>query len=220
MICPKCGFNNPEDYGFCLRCAYEFKDNDFQRRVLCPYCGNITHNLEECDFCHKKLDKDSLYKVVVSKKTNTPMSSDDIDQILNNISIDSKNNLSNKKVNEIQIIEEKNPANNFSFRELLSANENLLAIILGYIFSILGGVLGFIFAFYNITRKNVNTKFHGLYQLFILSIYILVLPFIFKRPDIGILGFSISVAFILTVFKSITMEFDEKNEDSLENENK
>lgn len=41
-------------------------------------------------------------------------------------------------------------------------------IIIGYIFAILGSVLGFIFAFYLITRKDSNAKKHGLIQLVVL----------------------------------------------------
>ena len=41
-------------------------------------------------------------------------------------------------------------------------------IIIGYIFAILGSVLGFIFAIYLITRKDSNAKKHGLIQLVVL----------------------------------------------------
>lgn len=43
-----------------------------------------------------------------------------------------------------------------------------LMIIIGYIFAILGSVLGFIFAIYLITRKDSNAKKHGLIQLVVL----------------------------------------------------
>lgn len=43
-----------------------------------------------------------------------------------------------------------------------------LMIIIGYIFAILGSVLGFIFAIYLITRKDANAKKHGLVQLVVL----------------------------------------------------
>ena len=41
-------------------------------------------------------------------------------------------------------------------------------IIIGYLFAILGSVLGFIFAFYLITRKDSNAKKHGIVQLIVL----------------------------------------------------
>ena len=50
-----------------------------------------------------------------------------------------------------------------------------LLIIIGYIFAILGSVLGFIFAFYLITRKDPNAKRHGIIQLVLLVLeFILV----------------------------------------------
>jgi hypothetical protein len=45
-----------------------------------------------------------------------------------------------------------------------------LMIILGYIFAILGSVLGFIFSIYLLTRKDANAKKHGLIQLLVLII--------------------------------------------------
>ena len=41
-------------------------------------------------------------------------------------------------------------------------------IIIGYLFAILGSVLGFIFAIYLITRKDSNARKHGLVQLVVL----------------------------------------------------
>lgn len=50
-------------------------------------------------------------------------------------------------------------------------NQNYrLMIIIGYIFAILGSVLGFIFAIYLITRKDSNAKKHGYIQLALLII--------------------------------------------------
>ena len=43
-------------------------------------------------------------------------------------------------------------------------------IIIGYIFAILGSVLGFIFAIYLITRKDPTAKKHGIIQLALLII--------------------------------------------------
>ena len=45
-----------------------------------------------------------------------------------------------------------------------------LMIIIGYIFAILGSVLGFIFAIYLITRKDPSAKKHGIIQLALLII--------------------------------------------------
>ena len=61
--------------------------------------------------------------------------------------------------------------------EHLSSKKNnyTLLIVIGYIFAILGSVLGFIFAFYLITRKDSNAKRHGTIQLVLLILeFILV----------------------------------------------
>ena len=54
-----------------------------------------------------------------------------------------------------------------------------IMILIGYIFAILGSVLGFIFAFYLITRKDSTAKKHGIIQLVLLII------------EFGIFGFLI-----------------------------
>ena len=61
--------------------------------------------------------------------------------------------------------------------EQLSSKKNnyTLLIVIGYIFAILGSVLGFIFAIYLLTRKDANAKRHGLIQLVLLILeFILV----------------------------------------------
>ena len=65
-----------------------------------------------------------------------------------------------------------NPKKGIGLPESISkGNEKYrLMIIIGYIFAILGSVLGFIFAFYLITRKDSNAKKHGLIQLVVLII--------------------------------------------------
>ena len=61
--------------------------------------------------------------------------------------------------------------------EQLSSKKNnyTLLIVIGYIFAILGSVLGFIFAIYLLTRKDANAKRYGLIQLVLLILeFILV----------------------------------------------
>ncbi|MBQ6813775.1 MAG: hypothetical protein IJP12_03960 [Methanobrevibacter sp.] len=56
-----------------------------------------------------------------------------------------------------------------------------LAILLGYLFAILGGLLGFVFAIYLLTRKDKRARRHGLVQLVILIVeYIMIAVFIFN----------------------------------------
>ena len=50
-----------------------------------------------------------------------------------------------------------------------------LIIIFGYIFSILGGLLGLIIAIYLVTRKDANVRKHGIIQLAIFAFYIVLI---------------------------------------------
>lgn len=50
-----------------------------------------------------------------------------------------------------------------------------LFIILGYIFAILGGLIGLIIALYLATRKDRRAKKHGLIQLGILVFYVIII---------------------------------------------
>jgi hypothetical protein len=57
-------------------------------------------------------------------------------------------------------------------------------IIAGYIFSILGGLLGLIIAIYLVTRKDPNTRKHGLIQLAIFGFYILLIAVLYFTGNI------------------------------------
>ena len=66
-------------------------------------------------------------------------------------------------------------------KEIILGGENIenrtsrWIIILGYIFSILGGIVGLIIAIYLSTRKDPIAKKHGRIQLLIFGIYILII---------------------------------------------
>lgn len=59
-----------------------------------------------------------------------------------------------------------------------------LMVFLGYLFSILGGLLGLIIAIYLITRKDPSLKRHGYIQLAIFGFYILVIAILFATGNI------------------------------------
>lgn len=201
MICPNCGYNNYHDYGFCVRCAYEFKERDYNRKFLCPSCGNISKNTQKCESCGNKLDK-SNFNILITKKDSGKLNNEDLNTILNNISKlnnnDQNNNINNAKVKNKSILNEIFKIN----------NENYKAIILGYLFSVLGGGLGLVFSFYNISRKNLNTKIHGLIQLSFLAFYALIIPILYKRPELGIILFSLTFAYIVAMFKNISLKMN------------
>lgn len=55
-----------------------------------------------------------------------------------------------------------------------------LVIYLGYLFSILGSILGLIVALYLITRKDPIAKKHGYIQIAIILIYLVILAIMFR----------------------------------------
>ncbi len=52
-------------------------------------------------------------------------------------------------------------------------------IVFGYLFSILGGLLGFIIAIYLVTRKDPSVRKHGVVQLAILLFYIILIAILY-----------------------------------------
>ena len=59
-----------------------------------------------------------------------------------------------------------------------------ILIVFGYVFSILGGLVGLIIALYLVTRKDANIRKHGLVQLAIFAFYILVIAILFATGNI------------------------------------
>ena len=108
-------------------------------RIECPRCGKV--NDGTTDFC--------IYCGTIFEEYNPE------DEDFNIFSISKKSNyrMSSKSSPE----------------DASSGNGNYRwMIIIGYLFAILGSVLGFIFAIYLITRKDSNAKKHGLVQLVVL----------------------------------------------------
>lgn len=57
-------------------------------------------------------------------------------------------------------------------------------IIFGYIFSILGGILGLIIAIYLVTRKDPVAKKHGIIQLAIFAFYLILIMIFYMTGNI------------------------------------
>lgn len=62
----------------------------------------------------------------------------------------------------------------------MKPSEHNLAIVLGYIFTLLGGWIGFIIAIYLLTRDDSRARKHGGIQLLISVIWIIVLLIVFS----------------------------------------
>ena len=65
-----------------------------------------------------------------------------------------------------------------------NSRSSTLLIVFGYIFSILGGVLGLIIAIYLSTRKDPVSRRHGHIQLAIFGFYILVIAILYATGNI------------------------------------
>ena len=59
-----------------------------------------------------------------------------------------------------------------------------ILVLLGYVFSILGGLIGLVIAIYLITRKDPSLKRHGYIQLAIFGFYIALIAFLFATGNI------------------------------------
>ena len=139
--CPQCHTTSDDQYGFCIKCGYEFSKINVDANT-CPLCNYP--NPDEADYC-VKCGSPLIFKQ------------------------DFENNQSSVGPIIIQ-------------RSYSESGENYngprtsrLLIGLGYLFSILGGLLGLIIAIYLITRKDPVAKKHGRIQLLIFVFYLIVL---------------------------------------------
>lgn len=143
--CPKCGATNDDKYGFCLNCAYEYPNKE-----------NI--NIEGNEVKRKciRCGYENPEEAVCCVKCGMPL-------IINDTVMD----------NGPFIIRIRDPKED---EELEDYNKtNPIIILLGYIFSILGGLLGFFIAIYLSTRKDPTARKHGHIQLAILIFYIVII---------------------------------------------
>lgn len=140
--CPQCHTTGDDQYGFCIKCGYEFSKLEVDGNV-CPLCNYP--NPEEADFC-VKCGSPLIFK----------------NQFENN----------EESLNPI-IIQRKISSNATDYNN--TPHTSRVLIVLGYIFSILGGLLGLIIAIYLITRKDPVAKKHGRIQLLIFVFYLILL---------------------------------------------
>lgn len=86
--------------------------------------------------------------------------------------------------NEVKpIIIRKNINSNSSFET--ADKPNMWLIVFGYVFSILGGILGLIIAIYLSTRKDPVSRKHGHIQLAIFGFYILLIAIFYATGNIS-----------------------------------
>lgn len=142
--CPQCGSTGDDQYGFCIKCGYEFEKIQ-QNKNQCPLCGFI--NPDEADFC-VKCGTPLLFKnqFVASNTGHNPI-------IIKKTEIGGA------------------PSKMSIYMKAL--------IVFGYVFSVLGGLLGLIIAIYLATRKDKRIRKHGLIQLGIFAFYIILIALLY-----------------------------------------
>lgn len=142
--CPKCHSTGDDQYGFCIKCGYEYPKIEATPNT-CPLCAY--ENPEEADYC-VKCGSPLIFK-----------------------------NQGNNPENPINPIVIRRISNDSPDMEVGTTSKIL--ILFGYIFSILGGLLGLIIAIYLVTRRDPVAKKHGRIQLAIFVFYlVLILIFI------------------------------------------
>lgn len=146
--CPQCGSASDNQYGFCIKCGFEFPKIEVNEST-CPLCGYA--NPDEADYC---------------VKCGTPL-------IFKN---QSQGNPVKPIVIEKQVINRtpQQPVSGF----------NRWLIVFGYIFSILGGLLGLIIALYLVTRKDSTSRRHGYVQLAIFGFYVVVIAALYMTGNL------------------------------------
>ncbi|MBQ9025536.1 MAG: zinc ribbon domain-containing protein [Methanobrevibacter sp.] len=140
--CPQCYSASDDQYGFCIKCGYEFPKIE-ENPNACPLCNYP--NPDEADYCVK------CGAPLIFKNQN-----ENINSSLNPIVIRKEISNDAQRINNIP-------------------HTSRVLIVLGYVFSILGGLIGLIIAIYLTTRKDPVAKKHGRIQLGIFIFYLVVL---------------------------------------------
>lgn len=151
--CPQCNTTTDDQYGFCIKCGYEFKGNE-KTENTCPYCNY--ENPKEATFC---------------VKCGTPLIF--------------KNQIPQSDIENNPFII-KNPDKKTEPEEYKKTG--WLIIGLGYLFSILGGLIGLIIAIYLSTRKDPNARRHGHIQLAILVFYVIIIAIFYLTGNASTIG--------------------------------
>lgn len=138
--CPKCHSTGDDQYGFCIKCGYEYPKIEATEDT-CPFCGY--ENPEEAEYC---------------VKCGSPL-------IFKNHGDNPDNPISPIVIRRIS----NDP------QDMEVGKTSRILILFGYIFSILGGLLGLIIAIYLVSRKDPVAKKHGRIQLAIFIFYLVLI---------------------------------------------
>jgi len=152
-ICSNCEFNNDKNAKFCLKCGNSLESNNTQEKPLNskPDVGN--NNIDQGDV---SITSEPNH----SNEVNCPYCGGSI-----NVTAE-KCRYCGEWVKKRQS-QPYNPHDN-------DGKTYTLAIVLGYIFTLLGGWIGLIIAIYLLTRDNKDAKTHGKIQLVLFFIMVIL----------------------------------------------
>lgn len=149
--CPKCGGTNDDKYGFCLKCGYEYPD---KKDIGKTKPTGEDEKKTKCLACGYENPEEADCCV----KCGMPLL----------LKEDFKKGSFYIKYGTSERKEEPKKPEDYK-------KTSPIIIILGYIFSILGGLIGIIIALYLSTRKDPRARKHGHIQLAILLFYLVII---------------------------------------------
>lgn len=157
--CPKCGGTNDDKYGFCLKCGYEYPD---KKDVDLTQPGE--ENKRKCIACGYENPEEAECCV----KCGMPL--------LFNQAFENNGPFIIKYGSTPKPKEEP--------KDYKRTGNPI--IVLGYIFSILGGLIGLIIALYLSTRKDPRARKHGHIQLAILIFYLVMIAIMVGTGNVNV----------------------------------
>ena len=177
--CPKCNGTNDDRYGFCLKCGYEYPD---KKDIDLTKPTEENENTTKCLACSYENPEEADFCV----SCGMPLL---LKENIENGSLFIKYGPSGKK---------EKPQQPEDYKET-----SPIIIILGYIFSILGGLIGIIIAIYLSTRKDPRARKHGHIQLAILLFYLIIIAIFIGNGTVSLEQLSNMTAMNMTSFPGL-----------------
>ena len=176
-ICSKCGFSNNEDANFCVECGNILESGTVQEGISCPSCNMINPpNSEFCKECGSLLSSETINNNDINQESGSVSSQQSFSSSSNEISCPYCGRLVSETAVKCRYCGEWiKRGQSQVYNQGKDDESHTVAIVLGYIFTFLGGIIGLIIAIYLLTRDNKSAKTHGMIQMVILAIWVVIL---------------------------------------------